>query len=382
MLHEELTKPLGVDRPGKSWLRIFPVAAAMSVSLAAAIGFAWYFLYLDASTQSSESEPAQTMAAADTETASQSVDSETAQQTNSGEPAELNALEPRGRIAEKIPLAPVERPNPDRAHIPDPDLVERISSGYLPKRSSGNLRPMDAYSRAPDTEGNFGVARVVIIVGGLGISQTSTQRAIRNLPPAVTLAFAPYGNSLDRWTQEARKSGHEIMLQLPMEPIGYPEKNPGKHTLLRDAGPIENIANLHWLMSRFTNYVGIINYLGGGFLADPAAMKPVFDEIADRGLLFVDDGTVRNSQSDESAANSLLPYAASQIRLDVIRDRSKIAQSLENLAKEAKRTGLAIGYANAFPESIAMIAQFAGNAGAKGIEITPVTSAVRDPERQ
>ena len=195
----------------------------------------------------------------------------------------LQELKP---LEELKPLTPVVQPRVEPkeirrqeqalAHLPDPEISERGATGVIPKRSRNGLRAMDLYSRQADTEGNFGVARVVIIVGGLGISQTSTQQALQKLDPRVTLAFAPYGNSLRRWMESARKKGHELLLQLPMEPIDYPQNNPGPHTLKADANLQENIANLHWSMSRITNYVGVMNYLGNKLLAQPASLSPIF----------------------------------------------------------------------------------------------------------
>lgn len=288
---------------------------------------------------------------------------------------------PDGQIAEKIPVpTPSRRQETGLAHLPDPQLTERGEHGVLPKRSADGLRPMDVYSRQPATEGNFGVARVVLIVGGIGISQTGSQQAVRQLPGAVTLAFAPYGNSLLRWMQEARKKGHELLLQVPMEPFDYPANDPGPHTLRTGVSASDAISDLHWSMSRITNYVGVINFLGGKFVTDKAAMKPVFDELASRGLLFVDDGSARNSQTSEAAKLSLLPYARGFIQIDAKRTRADIIKQLELLTAEAKRTGLAIGIANAFPESIELISRFAGETGTKGVEITPVSSIVSDPE--
>jgi len=219
------------------------------------------------------------------------------------------------------------------------------------------------------------------VIGGLGISQSSTQAAVQKLPPSVTLAFAPYGNSLKRWMQDARKKGHELLLQLPMEPIDYPQNNPGPHTLKADADLQENIANLHWAMSRFTNYVGVMNYLGNKLLAQPASLSPIFSEISERGLLFLEDGTVKNSLAQGVAVKELVPYAKGNILLDNIRSRSAIADKLRKLAEEAKRTGLAIGVGNAFPDTIDLVSQFARQAKQNGIEITPVSSIVKDPQK-
>lgn len=288
---------------------------------------------------------------------------------------------PDGKIAPKLPLPRPKRQEAGLAHMPDPALIEKGASGAIPKRSADGHRAMDVYSRQPATEGNFGVARVVLIVGGIGISQSGSQDAVRKLPAAVNLAFAPYGNSLARWMQEARRNGHEILLQVPMEPFDYPANNPGPHTLKTGVAADENLANLHWAMSRITSYVGVVNFLGGKLLADPAAAAPLFEEIASRGLLFVDDGSMANTASAELAARARLPFARADIRIDAVRTRRDIAARLEELAKEAKRTGLAIGVASAFPESIDLIAQFARDAGRLGIEITPVSAIVSDPER-
>jgi len=293
----------------------------------------------------------------------------------------LEQLKPLTPVPTPQPKAKVQRQEKALAHLPDPQLSERGATGIIPKRSSDGLRAMDVYSRQADTTGNFGVARVVIVLGGMGISQTSTQQAIRKLPPNVTLAFAPYGNSLKRWMEEARKKGHELLLQIPMEPIDYPQSNPGPHTIRAEANLQENLANLHWSMSRITNYVGVMNYLGNKILSQPASLSPIFAEISKRGLLFVEDGTVQNSVGEGVAVKELVPYARANVLLDNVRSRAAIADKLVKLAEEAKRTGLAIGVGNAFPDTIDLVSQFANQARQNGIEITPVSAVVKDPQR-
>ena len=112
-----------------------------------------------------------------------------------GEPG-LTELKPNGSIAVPKPRPPRAKPQEAlMAHLPDPDLVERGATGVIPKRSEDGRRAMDVYAREPDTTGNFGVARVVLIVGGMGVSQTSSQAGDQTSAASVVLAFAPYGNS-------------------------------------------------------------------------------------------------------------------------------------------------------------------------------------------
>jgi hypothetical protein len=378
-LHEELTRPLGLAAPARrrrttaGWL-----AGAVLTGLAGAGVWTFGGRPWMQPPQAGPQIVAETRAGAGNEAKAVS------DEKNSGPDRDaIVASVPDGTLTPKVPLPRPKRQEAGQglAHLPDPALIERGASGAIPKRSADGRRAMDVYSRQPATEGNFGVARVVLIVGGLGMSQSGSQDAVRKLPAAVNLAFAPYGNSLARWMQEARRTGHEILLQVPMEPFDYPANNPGPHTLKTGAVAEENLANLHWAMSRITNYVGVMNFLGGKLLADPAAAGPVLDEIAARGLLFVDDGSMANTSTGELAARSRLPFARAHVRIDAVRTRRDIAARLEELAGLAKRTGLAIGVASAFPDSIEMIGEFARNAAKLGIEITPVSAIVSDPER-
>lgn len=61
------------------------------------------------------------------------------------------------------------------AHMPDRALIEDSEYGPLPVRAADGRRPFDVYARP--WSGARG-ARVAIIIGGLGLSQTGTQNAI------------------------------------------------------------------------------------------------------------------------------------------------------------------------------------------------------------
>ena len=111
------------------------------------------------------------------------------------------------------------------------------------------------------------------------------------MPGEVTFAFAPYGEDLQAQVNTARAQGHEILLQLPLEPFGYPATNPGPKTLMTSAGGDANLDALIWHMGRFAGYVGITNYMGGRFLTELRHLRPVLAEMKKRGLVFLDDGT-------------------------------------------------------------------------------------------
>ncbi|MBZ9602061.1 divergent polysaccharide deacetylase family protein [Phyllobacterium chamaecytisi] len=268
--------------------------------------------------------------------------------------------------------------DPRTAHIPEPDMLEQSPQGPLPIIAPDGRRPLDIYARP--WSGARG-ARVAIIIGGLGLSQTGSQQAIQTLPPEVTLAFSPEGNSLLRWMQAARQDGHEVLMQIPLEPYDYPRVNPGRNTLTVDASPAATLENLHRTMGRITNYTGVMNYMGARFTAEPEAMTTVVQDIAKRGLLYLDDGTSARSKADSIAAQQGAPFAAADLLIDASQDRGAILKKLDELERIARAKGTAIATGSAFDVTVEAVTSWANEAKARGIEIVPVSALVRDPEK-
>ncbi len=269
---------------------------------------------------------------------------------------------------------------PVRSHpgIPIAELVEKSEFGPLPRIGSSGLRPLDAYAAPAQAAG---AARVAVVVGGLGLSQSGTREAIERLPSSITLAFSPYGNSLNRWMTEARRAGHEVVLQLPMEPLGYPTIDPGPRTLVRAAQPGANLANLRWALGRMTNYPIVMNYLGAGMITTAQPMEGILEEIGKRGLAWFDDGTVNASVVPVLAKEKRIPNVRGTLTIDASRDDARIMASLAALEQTAKRRGFAIGTASAFPTSVSLIAEWAEKAQLSGVALVPLSALVKDYER-
>ncbi len=203
-----------------------------------------------------------------------------------------------------------------RALIADPALIEQSGQGPLPRIADDGRTPMAAY--APPSGAAAGQPRIAIVVSGLGISARQTQAAIAQLPPQVTLAFAPYDSDVQRWIGEARRQGHEVLMEVPMEPYDFPDSDPGPHTLRAAAGESANIQRLTWSLSRATGFAGITNLLGGRFLTDSDSLEPVMTFLARRGLLFFDNGEVQHSVAPDVAKSVNAPFVQSSTEIDAI----------------------------------------------------------------
>lgn len=266
------------------------------------------------------------------------------------------------------------------AAVPVRAVVEISRYGPLPRIADDGRRPSQVYARpmtgsAKPEPGQ--PARIAILISGMGLSEVATSQAIDSLPGPVTLAFGPYGRNLEGWVRKARERGHEVMLQVPLEPFDYPDNDPGPHTLLTSLSPEENIKRLHWIMSRFSGYTGITNHMGAKFAAAQDAFLPILEELKSRGLIYLDDGTAAGSTAAQIARDLGLDFSVSQVVIDEERNATEIDLALIKLETIAQEKGIAIGIGSGLPLTIGRVAKWLAALKSKGIEIIPISAAVR-----
>ncbi|WP_257170034.1 divergent polysaccharide deacetylase family protein [Bradyrhizobium sp. SRS-191] len=257
----------------------------------------------------------------------------------------------------------------------DPRLLEKSRYGMIPVMADG-LKPFTAYAADADRAKAARMPAVAIVIGGLGVGAAKTVDAIMKLPPAVTLAFTPYGSDPTKLAERARAQRHEILLQVPMEPYDYPDNDPGPQTLLATLGPDQNIDRLFWHMSRLQGYVGIGNFMGARFVATEAAMQPIVNEAAKRGLALFDDGAAPRSVAASLATGRAMPFAKGDVAIDAVPTSVEIDNALAKLESLAKERGVAVGTASALPVSIDRIGTWIKGLDRKGILLVPLTTAM------
>jgi polysaccharide deacetylase 2 family uncharacterized protein YibQ len=271
-----------------------------------------------------------------------------------------------------IPGSPDDRPAASEERLTEPSR-----HGPLPKIAQDGVRPADAFAQplknnSSDPDG----PRIAIVLGGLGIGATNTSDAIKRLPGPVTFAFLPYGGDIERQITLARGGGHEILLQIPMEPFDYPDNDPGPQTLLTSLDASQNVDRLQSLMARARGYVGVANFMGSRFSASEQALAPVLRETAKRGLIYFDDGSAPRSLAGQIAGGSSLPFAKSDVAIDAVPSAAEIDRALGRLEVLARERGTAVGMANALPIAIDRIARWAKAVEARGVQLVPITAVV------
>jgi uncharacterized protein len=275
---------------------------------------------------------------------------------------------PGGGLVIKVP----EAVGPALEPIYDNRVGERTDQGILPVVSASGHKAYKLYSRPfPATSKPV----IAIVMTGVGISPRGTEAAVRKLPPEVTLAFAPYGRDLEASVNAARGEGHEILLQVPMEPQDYPQSDPGPHTLRAGEARNENVARLRWLMSRFPGYVGVTNFMGSRVMRDAQAYGPLLEEINRRGLLFLDDGTIQGALTTSLGKPMNLPAITADSVMET-GGRKSLDQILAESEQTARTKGRAVMTVPALPANIDRIAAYSKEAKERGLVLAPISAII------
>ena len=241
--------------------------------------------------------------------------------------------------------------------------------GLLPVIGSGGRTAFDAYKKPfSDT----GKPKIALVVGGLGLNARITQRAIDELPAEVTLSFVPYADNLQGWINKARASGHEVLIEVPMEPFDYPENDPGPHTLLSTATADENQRRLEFLLSRATGYFGVTNYLGGKFAGSGDATSDVMRLLKSRGVAFISDGSAAALGS--AAENAGMRNAQADRDIAQRPSGEDIAAQLGALEAMATQRGASLGFGVAYSVTIDQVARWARDVTQRGLVLAPASA--------
>lgn len=390
MRRDELRQPL--RRRGafeKLWAKRPPAlaAASLATALSLAVAAAWLaripYPYAGEPVVTVQIPPVEELKTA-------SIDKAPEAQADAGNPAEAEDPADGGEtqkleILETEPQETVETEtaiivSPRRSLKPAPfaEVSQSGPYGALPRIGQGNRKPQAVYAR-PVAMGilHSDMPKVAILLGGMGLNRDLTQKAVRELPGEVTFAFAPYGDDLQAQVNKARAQGHEIMLQLPLEPFGYPAANPGPKTLMASADGKANLDALVWHMGRFAGYVGVSNYMGGRFLGEVQALRPVLAELKKRGLVFLDDGTAPRSMAGEVGKVVGVPVKNAGKVIDADPSPQAIDRALAELEAEARESGFAIGTGTGLEVTIEAVDQWSRSLAEKGILLVPVSAAYR-----
>lgn len=293
---------------------------------------------------------------------------------------EVEAPKQRQPVVPPIPALPPQtaQPNPTP---PPATVAERIVPPSPPQVTPASMALPSAGSgwrkfavTPPKIDGK---AMIAVVIDDLGVDRKRSER-IMALPAPLTTAFMSYAKDLPRLTALARAKGHELMLHMPMEPMGASY----------DAGPTGDVLTVGLPaadirrrvaegLGRFDGMIGLNNHMGSRFTADTAGMKIVMEELAKRGLMFLDSVTTQRSVGVEEARRHGIAALARDVFIDNEETLEAVTVQLRKAEQVARKQGYAVAIGHPHDATIEALTAWLPTLKDKGLVLVPISAILR-----
>jgi len=219
------------------------------------------------------------------------------------------------------------------------------------------------------------VRKIAIIVDDIGYDLTAV-RELLNLDIPLTFSILPFCPYTAESARRIHRAGREILIHIPMEPIDYPEKNPGRGVLLVRMSDEAIRQSLEEMLAAVPHASGANNHMGSRFMGQRDKLAVVFRTLKEKGLFFVDSLTTGSSEGRSAAGDVGLPFVSRDLFIDNSRDPGRNNGELLRLLEERGRARQLIVIGHPYPETIAALKESVRRFRSAGIKIVPVSQLI------
>lgn len=248
------------------------------------------------------------------------------------------------------------------------ERAEHGSTAY----STDAVKPSAALPAAAVRHGSGPIVAIVLDDWGYNTSALGTALEIDQ---PLTLAVLPHLPYSARVAEQAHAAGHEVMLHMPMEPMGDVPLEPGTLLTGMSSGEIRSL--LSSALASVPHVRGVNNHMGSKGTQDRPMLQAVMTELKRRELFFLNSMTSGSSAGREVAGDLRIPYAERDIFLDNVRTEAAVLEKLEELRQAAVRQGSAIGIGHDKPVTLKAIQKVLPSWEAQGIRLMKLSDLIR-----
>jgi polysaccharide deacetylase 2 family uncharacterized protein YibQ len=252
-------------------------------------------------------------------------------------------------------------------------LAEKTPNGSIPAIGKDGTKPWQYYAKSYTRKGSLPM--IAVVITDLGQSKSISESADK-LPENFSLSFSPYAKDVGDLVKNARMSGHEVLLDLPLQPSNYPASDPGPYGLLVGKPAEENAARLQWLMERAQGYAGFVTPQNEIFSSDPEYFKTLLKSLSDRGLTLIVGHEPPKKETKQLLETQRVATVTADTLIDEELSPTAIQARLVSLEQIAKARGYAVGAATAFPLTIQQLKDWSAKMQEHGFVLVPVTFIV------
>jgi polysaccharide deacetylase 2 family uncharacterized protein YibQ len=294
-----------------------------------------------------------------------------------GVPAERSLLQANYAVSRRIEeaggrvLTGRERPGPHGSTI----VTMLVGAGGHATHELTLVR-----SPRPATARQQGPARIAVVV--YGFKDAADAGAFFPVAAPFAVALPPGWPGTPALFRAARAAGRETVLHLPLEPINYPQVNPGPGTVLVSLPPARITGLTRRDLDLAAPVVAVANHMGSLATQDMTVMTAVFTELQRRHLPFIHVQPVPGAVCHALAAKMGVVYDSPGAVIDAEarpgHEKALQRAWLEALAK-ARERGSVMVWVRATPATRAWLPRALSLKALGGVHPAPLSTVIRRP---
>lgn len=282
---------------------------------------------------------------------------------------QVESTEPREHDGQQYPFTTLRLPQVDRKALHE-RLVKELSE-LAPEATLTRVAPdvwdisidglpthrLNLPPEAPKPAPAPPKGRLAIVIDDMG-EDTAAARELAALPAPITFSIWPDSTHHDQVRQIAKAAGRDVLVHMPMQPLGYPKVKPGPHPLLTNMSADQIKSLVTRAVQRVPGAIGVNNHMGSDFTQYRAGMRAALSVLKRDGLLFLDSRTTAATLGPGEAKKQGVRVMQRDVFLDNVQSVPAILKQLRQAEGIAKQRGHSIAIGHPHKQTIEAIRQW------------------------
>jgi len=285
-----------------------------------------------------------------------------------------------GAIVFSIASADATSDLPDRTFV-DFAALEREDTRSAPASDRAAARTVTYERAAPEPRQSRPAVpaipqdqpRIALVIDDVGLDLEAAGR-VADLPVPLTSAILPYAEQSADVSRQMRAAGHDVLVHMPMEPVGLAD--PGPNALRVGLSDADIEARVLWGLARVPGAIGLNNHMGSRFTRDADAMRLALSAVPAEAGLFLDSMTTSQSRGALAARGLGLNVLERDIFLDHVLEPAAIEARLADAEALAELRGWALVIGHPHDVTLDALEGWIDGAQARGIEFITLSELV------
>lgn len=204
--------------------------------------------------------------------------------------------------------------------------------------------------------------KLSIIIVGLGLFPELTDQVL-NLPDSVMLGYYPQSPEVNEQIEKAISKGFDVYMMCPMEPVYYPQNDPGPNTLLTGLPREENLKRLDEILNIYPQIKGIVSYQGSLFMTSEEDLTPIIQSLKSNNKTFIDTSNAPQSKTQSVCKEQKATCYRAEFQLDQELSADALKKMFKEVEKSLETNDHVVIFGFAYPITIEAMSNWIKNAG-------------------